>query len=85
MKTAIATRFGCSCPLTDLTEITLMFTALIPQYLNKLVEGEVRNLTPPQAFHAVKIQCFNNDCVKFLTEFRGKLPMKVLRWLLIFR
>ena len=36
--------------MTDLFEMTLMFTTFILQYLNKLVEGEVGDLTSPQAF-----------------------------------
>ena len=77
MKSAVATRFGCSRPLTDLEQLTPMFLALILQYLNKLVERKIRDLASPQAFHARKVQGFNGDCVKPLTKFRGKLPLKV--------
>ena len=77
MKTTVATRFRCSCPLIDLFEKTLMFTALGLQYLNKLVEGEVRDFTSPQAFHTVKVQGFKDNRIKLFTEFAGKLPLKV--------
>ena len=77
MKSAIGTRFRCRRPLIDLEQLTSMFLTLILQYLNKLVERKVRDLTSPQAFHTVKAQGFNSDCVELLTEFRGELPMKV--------
>ena len=77
MKTAIATRFRCSRPLSDLFKMTLMFLTLIFQYLNKLVEGEVGNLTSPKPFHAVNVQGFKDNRIKLFTKFRGKLPMKV--------
>ena len=77
MKTAIATRFRCSSPLTDLFQKTLMFLTLILQYLNKLVERKVGDFTSPQAFHTVKVQGFNGNRIKLLTEFTCELPMKV--------
>ena len=77
MKTTITTRFRCSSPLTDLNELTLMFLTLILQYLNKLVESKVGDLTSPQAFHTVKVQRFNRNRIKLLTKFRGELPMKI--------
>ena len=77
MKTAIATRFRCRSPLTDLLQKTLMFLTLIFQYLNKLIEGKVRDFPSPEAFHAVKVQGFNGDSIKLLAQFRGELPMKV--------
>ena len=54
-----------------------MFLTLILQYLNKLVERKIRDFTSPQAFHTVKVQFFNGDCIKLLTKFSGELPMKV--------
>ena len=63
--------------MPDLNELTLMFLTLILQYLNKLIEGKVGDLTSPKSFHARKVQGFNNDCIKLLTEFRGELSMKV--------
>ena len=77
MKTAIATRFRCRSPLTDLLQKTLMFLTLIFQYLNKLIERKVRDFASPEAFHAVKVQGFNGDGIKLLAQFRGELPMKV--------
>ena len=77
MKPTIATRFRCSSPLTGLTQLTLMFLTLILQYLNKLVEGKVRDLTTPQVFHTVKVQRFNRNRIKLLTKFACQLPMKV--------
>ena len=43
------------------------------QYLNKLVEGKVRDFASPEPFHAIKVQRFNGDGIKPLTEFRRKL------------
>ena len=77
MKTTIATRFRGRCPLTDLTQLTLMFLTLILQYLNKLIEAKVGNLTSPQAFHAVKVQRFNGNRIKLLTKFGCQLPVKI--------
>ena len=54
-----------------------MFLTLILQYLNKLVERKIGDFTSPQAFHTVKVQFFNGDCIKLLTEFRSELPVKV--------
>ena len=77
MKTAIATRFCCSRPLTGLTQLTLMFDTLILQYLNELVERKVGDFTSPEAFHAIKVQGFNGNRIKLLTKFACQLPMKV--------
>ena len=54
-----------------------MFLALILQNLYKLVERKIRDFPSPQAFHTVKIQGFNGDCVKRLTKVACELPMKV--------
>ncbi len=77
MKSAVATRFRCSRPLSDLNKMTLMFLTLISQYLNELVEPKVRDFTTPQSFHAIKVQCFKDNRIKLLTEFAGELPLKV--------
>ena len=78
MKTAVATGFRCSRPLTDLTQLTLMFATFILQYLNKLVEGnQVGDFAPPKPFHTVKVQCFNGNCIKGIAKIRRKLPMKI--------
>ena len=54
-----------------------MLSTFILQYLNKLVEGEVRHFTPPKSFHTLKVQGFKDNRIKLLTEFRGELPVKV--------
>ena len=54
-----------------------MFLTLILQYLNKLVERKIGDFTSPQAFHTVKVQFFNGDCIKLLTKFSCESPMKV--------
>ena len=78
MKSAIATRFCCRSPLTHLEQSATMFLTLIFQYLNKLVEGKVRDFTPPKPFHAVKVQSFNGDCIKCFAKVSSKgSPMKV--------
>ena len=77
MKSAVATRFRCRRPSTDLEQGATMFLTLILQYLNKLVEGKVGDFASPQAFHTRKVQRFNGDCVELLTEFGGELPLKV--------
>ena len=77
MKPAIATRLCRSSPLTDLEQFTPMFLTLILQNLNKLSEGKVRDFTSPKAFHTVKVQGFNGNRIKLLTEFGGELPLKI--------
>ncbi len=66
MKTTITTRFRGGSPLSDFFKMTLMFLTLIFQYLNKLVEGEVGDFTPPQAFHTVKVQRLKENQENFL-------------------
>ena len=77
MKATIATRLCCRSPSSDLTQLTLMFAALILQYLSKLVEGEVGDFTSPKPFHTRKVQGFNRNRIKLFTQVGGKLPMKV--------
>ena len=77
MKAAGATRFRCSRPSSNLEQLTPMLDTLILQYLNKLVKGEIGDFAAPKAFHTVKVQGFNGNRIKSLTEFRGKLPMKI--------
>ena len=77
MKSAIATRFRCSSPLTDLEQLAPMFLTLILQYLNKLVERKIGDFSSPKPFHTRKVQSFNGDCIKLLTKFSCELPMKV--------
>ena len=73
----IRTRFRCRSPPSNLTELTIMFQTLIFQYLNKSVKGEVRDFTPPEAFHAVKVQRLGGDKVKPSAEVSGKFPMPI--------
>ena len=77
MIPTIATRFGCSHPLSDLFEMTLMFTTLIFHYLNKLVEGKVRDFASPKAFHTVNVQGFTSNRLKLFTKIGRKFPMKI--------
>ncbi len=77
MISTITTRFRGGSPLSDLFEKTFMFLTLIFQYLNKLGEGEVRDFTPPQAFHAVKVQRLKENPIKLFTKFTCQLPVKV--------
>ena len=77
MKTASTTRFCCRSPLINLFQKTLMFTALIPQYLNELVERKVGDFTSPQTFHTFKVQRLNDNPIKLLTEFACQLPVKI--------
>ena len=74
---AIRTRFRGSCPLSDLKELTLMFSTFILQYLNKLVKGEVRDLTSPQAFHTIKVQRLGNNGIKPFTQVGSDLVVPV--------
>ena len=63
---AVATRFCCSSPLTDLTEGSLMFETFELQYLNKLIESKVGDFPSPQAFHSCQVQRFKSKCLKTL-------------------
>jgi len=54
-----------------------MFQTFVLQYLNKLVKGEVRNLTPPQAFHTVKVQRLGSDRIKPFTQVCRNLVVPV--------
>ena len=49
MKTAVATRFRCSSPLTDLEQCATVFLTLMLQYLNKLGEGKGQRPYVPKA------------------------------------
>ena len=54
-----------------------MFETLIFQYLNKLVEGKVRDFTPPKPFHTVKVERLSGDQIKPAAEVRRKFPMPI--------
>ena len=75
---AIATGFRRSSPLTDLKELAFMFDALILQYLNKLIERKIGDLTSPQAFHTLKVQRFGNDRIKPFAQVGSNLVVPVL-------
>ena len=75
---AIRTRFCGRCPLSDLNKLTLMFSTLILQYLNKLVKGEVRDFTSPEAFHTLKVQRLGNDRIKPFAQVSSNLVVPVL-------
>ena len=54
-----------------------MFETLISQYLNKLIESQIGHRTSPEAFHAIKVQGFNDDGIKPLAKIGGKFPMPI--------
>ena len=78
MKSAVATRFRGSSPLTDLKELALMFNALILQYLNKLVKGKVGDFPSPKPFHTLKVQRLGNDRIKPFAQVGRNLVVPVL-------
>ena len=55
-----------------------MFQTLKLQYLNKLIESEVRDFPSPKAFHAVKVECLSGDTVKPSAKVSGKFVVPVL-------
>ena len=54
-----------------------MFKTFKPQYLNKLPEGEVRDLSSPKPFHTLKVECLGNDGIKPAAEVCGKFEMPI--------
>ena len=40
-------------------------------------ERKIGDFASPQAFHPLKVQGFNRNRIKLLTQFGGKLPLKV--------
>ncbi len=54
-----------------------MFLTLISQYLNKPVEGKVRDLSPPQSLHTIDIQSLGRDGIKPLAQVGGKFPVPI--------
>ena len=77
MIPTIATRFRCGSPLTDLKELTIMFETLELQYLHKLIEGEVRDFSAPEAFHAIKVERLGSDTVKPSAKVSGKFVVPI--------
>ena len=54
-----------------------MFETFELENLNKLVESEVRDFTPPKPFHTVKVQGFGSNKVKPSAKVSGKFPMPI--------
>ena len=54
-----------------------MFDALILQYLNKLVKGEIGDFPSPQAFHPIKVQRLGNDRIKPFAQVGSNLVVRV--------
>lgn len=54
-----------------------MFDRFIFQYLNKLVESEVRHFSAPKSFHAVNIERFKAQCIVFPTKLSSKFPVPI--------
>ena len=77
MVTTITARLRRGSPLSDLHKDFTMFRTLLLQYLKKLVEGVVRDLTSPEAFHTVKVQSFKTECIKLCAKFGSKFPLPI--------
>ena len=69
MVATITTRFCRRSPLTDFLEFFTMFRTLLFQYLQKLVEGMVRDFATPKPFHTVKVQRSKVECIKLSAKF----------------
>ncbi|MCE2415282.1 hypothetical protein J4G07_14910 [Candidatus Poribacteria bacterium] len=54
-----------------------MFETLELQYLNKLVEGEVRGFASPKPFHTLKIECLDHSGIKPSAEVRRTFVVPV--------
>ena len=54
-----------------------MFETFEFQYLNKLIEGEVRDFTSPEAFHCLKVQRLGSNCIKPSAQVGRKFPMPI--------
>ena len=59
-----------------------MFETLECQYLNKLPESKVRDLTSPEAFHTVKVERLGRDQVKTPAQVGSKfrVPITPVGW-----
>ena len=77
MVSTITARLRCSSPLADFHKVFAMLCTLLFEYLQKLVEGVVRDFASPEAFHAVKIQRFKAKCIKLCAKFVSKLPLPI--------
>jgi len=58
-------------------ELTIMFQTLILQYLNELVEGEVRDFSSPQSLHTVEVQGLGRDKVKSSAKIGGEFEVPI--------
>ncbi len=77
VMSAIRTRLRCRRPLSNLTELTIMFETLELQNLNKLPEAKLRHFPAPEAFHALKVQRLGSDKVEPSTQGGGKFPLPI--------
>ena len=54
-----------------------MFDTLERQYLNKLVEGKIGDLTSPETFHRIKVECLGGDEIEPLTQVGRCFPVPI--------
>ena len=54
-----------------------MFQTLELQYLNKLREGKVRDLSAPQPLHRIQVERLGDDGIKPSAEVSGKFPVPI--------
>ena len=77
MKTTITARFCRCCPLSDFDKGFTVFDTLLFQYLQKLLEGVIRDFASPEAFHTVKVQRFKTEYIKLYAKFSSKFPLPI--------
>ena len=58
-----------------------MFTTLVFQNLNELIESKVGNLPPPEPFHAVKVQGFRTSVSNRRQRSVASFQCQSFRWL----
>ncbi len=54
-----------------------MFDGFIFQYLNELIESEIRDFASPKSFHSVNIERFKAQCIVFPTKLSSKFVVLV--------
>ncbi len=54
-----------------------MFDGFIFQYLNELIESEIRDFASPKSFHSVNIEGFKAQCIVFPTKLSSKFPVPI--------
>ena len=54
-----------------------MFETLELQYLNKLVEGEIRDFASPEPFHRIKVERLGGNRIKTSTQVGRRFPVPV--------